>query len=99
MGERSGLIVFRRFLRARRFDVNGAWGQFKDTEDWRKENAIKDLYENIEVEAYDAARRMVCFPRLTALSKWMSTDGESTPNGLAAVTAAAFPSTSSKSDT
>ena len=55
-------MVFRRFLRARRFDVDGAWGQFKDTEDWRKENAIEDLYANIDVEAYDAARRMVCLP-------------------------------------
>lgn len=53
--------VSSRFLRARRFDVNGAWGQFKDTEDWRKDNAIEDLYENIDVEAYDAARRMVCY--------------------------------------
>ncbi|KAL3492747.1 CRAL-TRIO domain-containing protein [Aspergillus germanicus] len=52
-----------RFLRARRFDVNGAWGQFKDTEDWRKENAIEALYENIEVESYDAARRM--YPQWT----------------------------------
>ncbi|KAL2820468.1 CRAL-TRIO domain-containing protein [Aspergillus cavernicola] len=52
-----------RFLRARRFDVNGAWGQFKDTEDWRKENAIESLYENIEVESYEAARRM--YPQWT----------------------------------
>ncbi|KAE8167795.1 SNase-domain-containing protein [Aspergillus tamarii] len=52
-----------RFLRARKFDVNGAWGQFKDTEDWRKENAIESLYENIDVESYDAARRM--YPQWT----------------------------------
>ncbi|KAL3457195.1 CRAL-TRIO domain-containing protein [Aspergillus heterothallicus] len=52
-----------RFLRARRFDVNGAWGQFKDTEDWRKENAIEALYENIEVDSYEAARRM--YPQWT----------------------------------
>ncbi|KAG2414477.1 hypothetical protein HFD88_003668 [Aspergillus terreus] len=52
-----------RFLRARKFDINGAWGQFKDTEDWRKENAIEELYENIEVESYDAARRM--YPQWT----------------------------------
>jgi hypothetical protein len=48
--------------------VNGAWGQFKDTEDWRKENAIEALYENIEVESYDAARRMVgCAATLVSL--------------------------------
>jgi hypothetical protein len=51
----------RRFLRARRFDVEGAWAQFKDTEDWRKDNAIEKLYENISVDSYEAARRMVCF--------------------------------------
>jgi len=51
---------YRRFLRARRFDVEGAWGQFKDTEDWRKDNSIKELYENIGVDSYEAARRMVC---------------------------------------
>ena len=53
------MFLGRRFLRARKFDVAGAWTQFKDTEDWRKENAIEELYENIEVDSYDAARRMV----------------------------------------
>ncbi|KAL4797522.1 CRAL-TRIO domain-containing protein [Aspergillus venezuelensis] len=52
-----------RFLRARRFDVPGAWGQFKDTEDWRKENAIESLYANIDVDSYEAARRM--YPQWT----------------------------------
>ncbi|KAF9891219.1 hypothetical protein FE257_004783 [Aspergillus nanangensis] len=52
-----------RFLRARKFEIDGAWGQFKDTEDWRKENAIEELYENIEVDSYDAARRM--YPQWT----------------------------------
>ncbi|KAJ5586266.1 hypothetical protein N7450_006053 [Penicillium hetheringtonii] len=52
-----------RFLRARRFDVEGAWGQFKDTEDWRKDNSIKELYENIGVDSYEAARRM--YPQWT----------------------------------
>lgn len=49
----------RRFLRARKFDVNAAWGQFKDTEDWRKDNAIEKLYENIDIDSYESARRMV----------------------------------------
>lgn len=52
-------LYYRRFLRARKFDVEGAWTQFKDTEDWRKENAIDALYENIGVDSYEAARRMV----------------------------------------
>jgi hypothetical protein len=51
--------TYRRFLRARKFDVEGAWTQFKDTEDWRKDNAIEALYENIGVDSYEAARRMV----------------------------------------
>lgn len=46
-------------MRARKFHVEGAWGQFKDTEDWRKDNAIEALYENIGVDSYEAARRMV----------------------------------------
>ncbi|KAH8423542.1 SEC14 family lipid-binding protein [Aspergillus melleus] len=52
-----------RFLRARKFDLDGAWNQFKDTEDWRKENAIESLYENIDVDSYEAARRM--YPQWT----------------------------------
>lgn len=52
-------VYTRRFLRARKFDVEGAWAQFKDTEDWRKANAIEALYENINVDSYEAARRMV----------------------------------------
>lgn len=52
-----------RFLRARKFDVEGAWAQFKDTEDWRKDNAIEKLYENISVDSYEAARRM--YPQWT----------------------------------
>ncbi|KXG49691.1 uncharacterized protein PGRI_056590 [Penicillium griseofulvum] len=52
-----------RFLRARKFDVEGAWTQFKDTEDWRKDNAIEELYENISVDSYEAARRM--YPQWT----------------------------------
>jgi hypothetical protein len=60
-------LSFRRFLRARRFDVEGAWGQFKDTEDWRKENAIEALYANIGIDSYEAARRMVCAAALGTL--------------------------------
>jgi hypothetical protein len=49
----------RRFLRARKFDVNGAFNQFTDTEEWRKDNNIESLYENIDVESYEDSRRMV----------------------------------------
>lgn len=49
----------RRFLRARKFDVNGGLAQFKATEEWRKTNHIDALYENIDVESYEDSRRVV----------------------------------------
>ncbi|OKL63692.1 hypothetical protein UA08_00712 [Talaromyces atroroseus] len=52
-----------RFLRARKFDVQGAYKQFTETEDWRKENKIDDLYENIRLEPYERTRQM--YPQWT----------------------------------
>ncbi|KAL9111164.1 MAG: hypothetical protein Q9227_004427 [Pyrenula ochraceoflavens] len=52
-----------RFLRARKFDVNAALGQFKDTENWRKTNNIQELYEKFDVEFYEKARTM--YPQWT----------------------------------
>ncbi|PNS21983.1 hypothetical protein CAC42_581 [Sphaceloma murrayae] len=48
-----------RYLRARKYNVQEAWTQFKDTEDWRKENQIDKLYECIDVQEYDAGRKLV----------------------------------------
>lgn len=103
-------VVGRRFLRARRFDVIAAFGQFKDTEDWRRDNAIEALYENIDVHSYEAARRMVwsyldCF----CPSKQQETPAShlpdntddtitSTRNGPADAITAGSPYTSSKSE-
>lgn len=56
--------IYRRFLRARRFDVDASFVQFRDTEDWRRDNNIEALYENIDVESYEASRRMVSLSRL-----------------------------------
>lgn len=42
-----------------------AYKQFQATEDWRKANDINVLYDTIDLEAYDAARRLV---RNTGLS-------------------------------
>lgn len=53
----------RRFLRARRFDVNGALGQFQATEDWRRDNEINKLYENFDVYSYEEARKVVSYYR------------------------------------
>ncbi|KAL1958657.1 hypothetical protein VTO42DRAFT_4000 [Malbranchea cinnamomea] len=52
-----------RFLRARRFDVKGALDQFEATENWRKENQIKDLYENFDLDSYEESRRV--YPQWT----------------------------------
>ena len=47
-----------RYLRARKFIPQEAYNQFKDTEDWRKENQLDTLYNTIDVEEYDATRRL-----------------------------------------
>jgi hypothetical protein len=52
-------VALLRFLRARRFDLEGAFKQFKDTEDWRKENQIEKVYENIDRDEYEETRRLV----------------------------------------
>lgn len=48
-----------RYLRARKFVPNDAYGQFKDTEDWRKANKIDHLYDTIDIDEYDMTRRLV----------------------------------------
>ncbi|WEW56007.1 hypothetical protein PRK78_001442 [Emydomyces testavorans] len=52
-----------RFLRARKFDVNGALEQFQGTEEWRKTNRLDVLYENIDIDSYEHARRV--YPQWT----------------------------------
>lgn len=47
-----------RFLRARRFVPQEAFKQFKDTEDWRKEHGIDELFLTIEVEEFERTRRL-----------------------------------------
>jgi len=36
-----------------------AFQQFKDTEDWRKENKLDELYDTIDIHDYDETRRLV----------------------------------------
>lgn len=48
-----------RYLRARRWIVDDALVQFKDTEEWRAANNIDTLYQTIELEAYEQSRRLV----------------------------------------
>nr|POE96905.1 sec14 cytosolic factor [Quercus suber] len=52
-----------RYLRARKFVPQDAFGQFKDTEDWRKENKIDALYQTIDIDEYDQTRRL--YPQWT----------------------------------
>ena len=40
-----------------------AFKQFKETEDWRKANDLNVLYDTIDLEAYEASRRL--YPQWT----------------------------------
>jgi len=82
--------VHRRFLRARRFNVQDALKQFEDTEEWRKANSLDQLYETIDLEHYEETRRLV-----NPLSIYkFSSNSNSTHNGQAAATAVVSPFTS-----
>ncbi|KAF2144392.1 uncharacterized protein K452DRAFT_245186 [Aplosporella prunicola CBS 121167] len=53
-----------RYLRARRFDPQEALKQFVDTENWRKENRLEELYEDmIDIKEYEETRRL--YPQWT----------------------------------
>ncbi|KXT08445.1 hypothetical protein AC579_5610 [Pseudocercospora musae] len=52
-----------RYLRARKFIPQDAFKQFKDTEDWRQQNQLDTLYETIDIEEYEATRRL--YPQWT----------------------------------
>ncbi|KAM0191928.1 hypothetical protein ACHAPA_006786 [Fusarium lateritium] len=52
-----------RYLRARRWVVEDAYQQFKETEDWRKANDLDVLYDTIDLGAYDFSRRL--YPQWT----------------------------------
>ncbi|ORY15906.1 CRAL-TRIO domain-containing protein [Clohesyomyces aquaticus] len=52
-----------RYLRARRFNPQEAYKQFKETEDWRIETKVGDLYDSIDTEEYEQTRRL--YPQWT----------------------------------
>ncbi|KAF2149920.1 CRAL/TRIO domain-containing protein [Myriangium duriaei CBS 260.36] len=52
-----------RYVRARRWNVQDAFTQFKDTEDWRKKNQIDKLYDRIDIGEYDVGRKL--YPQWT----------------------------------
>ncbi|KAG1880706.1 CRAL/TRIO domain-containing protein [Suillus tomentosus] len=56
-------ITLLRFLRARRYDVDKAQKQFSDTEAWRKQHNVDELFRTFEVNEMESARRF--YPRWT----------------------------------
>ncbi|KAK9422646.1 putative CRAL-TRIO domain-containing protein [Seiridium unicorne] len=52
-----------RYLRARKWVVQDAYGQFSDTEKFRKANDIEVLYDTMDVEAYETSKKL--YPRFT----------------------------------
>lgn len=87
----SQLTSTRRYLRARKFDVAGAYGQFTDTEKWYKENRIEELYDHFDVDFYERARLMVRYIIVMMLNELTDC---SILNGPVTAIAEAFPSTS-----
>jgi len=52
-----------RYLRARKFIPTEAFGQFKDTEDWRKDIQLEKIYDTIDINEYEQTR--VLYPQWT----------------------------------
>ncbi|KAK3939020.1 CRAL-TRIO domain-containing protein [Diplogelasinospora grovesii] len=52
-----------RYLRARKWVIQDAYKQFKDTEEWRKANQLDVLYDTIDVEGYEKSRKL--YPQWT----------------------------------
>ncbi|KAI1761221.1 CRAL/TRIO domain-containing protein [Hypoxylon sp. FL1150] len=52
-----------RFLRARKFVPEDAYTQFSETEKFRKANQIDVLYDTIDIDSYEASRKL--YPRFT----------------------------------
>ncbi|KAH6659274.1 CRAL-TRIO domain-containing protein [Truncatella angustata] len=50
-----------RYLRARKWVVQDAYGQFSDTEKFRKANDIGVLYDTMDIEAYETSKKL--YPR------------------------------------
>ncbi len=76
-------MICSRFLRARRFVPQEAFKQFKDTEDWRKDQNINELFEIIEAEEYEQTRQLVTTSCSFSLAALCLTAALSTLNGLA----------------
>lgn len=73
----------RRYLRARKWSPEEAYTQFAETENWRKENKLDELYKTIDVQDYEQSRRLVC---LGPLCNSNLVDHTSIRNGQAVAT-------------
>jgi hypothetical protein len=49
-----------RYLRARKWVPQDAYGQFSETEKFRNANEIETLYDTIDIDSYEASRKLVC---------------------------------------
>ncbi|KAI1496936.1 CRAL-TRIO domain-containing protein [Biscogniauxia marginata] len=52
-----------RFLRARKWVVQDAYGQFSETEKFRAANQIEVIYDTIDIDSYEASKKL--YPRFT----------------------------------
>lgn len=77
----TNVSITSRFLRARKFLPQEAYIQFKDTEIWRKECELDDLYENIDIDEYRAMRQFVS-AKIRPFWPSCDTDGHSIHSGL-----------------
>ncbi|KAJ7290327.1 phosphatidylinositol transfer protein [Mycena rebaudengoi] len=51
-------VALLRFLRARKFEVNDALKQLKESELWRDSNKVDELYDKFDVDAFEEARNV-----------------------------------------
>ncbi|GAA5889158.1 hypothetical protein JCM16303_006410, partial [Sporobolomyces ruberrimus] len=56
-------VTLVRFLRARKFDLEGAYQQFTSAETWRKENHVDELYDSFSLQEFDQAAKL--YPQWT----------------------------------
>ncbi|ORY83546.1 CRAL-TRIO domain-containing protein [Leucosporidium creatinivorum] len=51
-------VTLVRFLRARKFDVEGAFAQFTTTETWRKKEAVDTLFDEFPIEEFETSQQV-----------------------------------------